>query len=191
MYGLDDPILVIQTCTMHRDTPDRLIIPPTPHDIGIKAAIRVRQLDVPLAQALSPPPPITASDPLLALTAKVTVMIDAMVSSAATGSEASVRTGKLEAIFGGFGAHHRGFKGAEAKDARDQGPKVGHVGDDDGGGRFTGIPVEVDQGAVAGGEVVVAIQDGAEDDEGTEGEDGEEDDLSRADVSEGELKRGR
>ena len=33
------------------------------------------------------------------------------------------------------------------------------------GGSFTGVPIKIDQGAVARGEVVVAIQDGAEDDE--------------------------
>ena len=141
MYCLDDPILVVQTRTVHRDTPNRLIIPPTPNDIGIKPAIRMGQLDVPLTQALSPPPAVTTSDPLLALTAEVSVMVEAMVSGAATGSEASVRTRELIAIFGGFGAHHGGFEGAKAKDARDQGPKVRHVGDDDGRGCFTGIPV--------------------------------------------------
>ena len=141
MYRLDDPILVVQTRTVHGDTPDGLIIPSTPNDIGVEPAIRMRQFDVPLAQALSPPPAIFTSDPLLALTAKISVMVEAMVRGAATGSKAGVRTGELVAIFGGFGAHHRGFEGAEAKDARDQGPEVGHVGDDDGGGCFTGIPV--------------------------------------------------
>ena len=141
MYCLDDPILVVQTRTMYRDTPNRLIVPLTPNDIGIKSSIRMRQLDVPLAQALGPPPAVTTSNPLLALTAKIPVMVEAMVSGAATSSEASVRTRELKAIFGGFWAHHGGFEGAEAKDARDQRPKVGHVGDDDGGGCFTGIPV--------------------------------------------------
>ena len=141
MYCLDDPILIVQTRIVHGDTPDRLIIPTTPHDIGIEPALLMRQLDVPLTQALSPPPAIFTSDPLFALTAKVSVMVEAMVRGATTGSKASVRTGELVAIFGGFGAHHGGFKGAEAKDARDQGPKVGHVGDDDGGGCFTGIPI--------------------------------------------------
>ena len=57
---------------------------------------------------------------------------------------------------------------------------MGDVGDDDGGGGFAGVPVEVDEGAVAGCEVVVAVQDGAEDHEGTEGEDAEEDNLPGA-----------
>ena len=70
------------------------------------------------------------------------------------------------------------LEGAEAKDAGDEGPEVGYVGDDDSGGGFSGVPVQVDEGAVAGGEIVVAIEDGAEDDEGTEGEDTEEDDFS-------------
>ena len=60
---------------------------------------------------------------------------------------------------------------------------MGDVGDDDGGGCFAGVPVEVDEGAVAGGEVVVAVQDGAEDHESTEGEDGEEDNFPGGRVS--------
>ena len=34
---------------------------------------------------------------------------------------------------------------------------MGNVGDDDGGGGFAGVPIQVDEGAVAGGEVVVAV----------------------------------
>ena len=82
------------------------------------------------------------------------------------------------AVLGRVEARVGGFEGAEAEDAGDEGPEVGDVGDDDGGGGLAGVPVEVDEGAVAGGEVVVAVQDGAEDDEGAEGEDGEEDDFS-------------
>ena len=117
MYCLDDPIFVVQARTMHRDTPNGLIIPPTPNDIGIEPTIRMRQLDVALAQALSSPPAVTTSDPLLALTAKISVMIEGMVCGTATGSEAGVRTRELVAIFGGFGAHHGSFEGAQAKDA--------------------------------------------------------------------------
>lgn len=56
---------------------------------------------------------------------------------------------------------------------------MGNVGDDDGGGGFTGVPVEVYEGAVARGEVVVAVEDGTENDEGSEAENAEEYDFSR------------
>ncbi len=59
-------------------------------------------------------------------------------------------------MLGGVGALG-GFEGAEAEDAGDEGPEVGDVCDDDGGGCFACVPVEVDEGAVAGGEVVVAV----------------------------------
>ena len=80
-----------------------------------------------------------------------------MVGSAATGSDALIRAGELVAILGGVRAHQGGFEGTESKDTGDQGPEVGDVGDDDSGGCFAGIPVQVDEGAVAGGEVVVAV----------------------------------
>ena len=70
------------------------------------------------------------------------------------------------------------LEGAQAEDARDHGPAVGDVGDHDGGGRFAGVPVEVDEGAVAGSEVVVAVQDCGEDDEDAEGEHAAEDGFS-------------
>ena len=50
MHRLDNAILIVQTRALNRHPPDGLIIvPPAPHDIGIEAAIRMRQLDVPLA----------------------------------------------------------------------------------------------------------------------------------------------
>ena len=47
---------------------------------------------------------------------------------------------------------------------------MGDVGYDDGGGSFTSVPVQIDEGAVAGGEIIVTIEDGREDDKDTEGE---------------------
>ena len=164
---------------MHRHAPNGRIVPPAAHDAGIEAAVRMRQLDVALPHALGAPPAIAAAaagDPLLALAADVAVVVEAVVDGAATGRDALVGGGEVEAV-GRVGAEG-GFEGAEAEDAGDEGPEVGHVGDDDGGGGFARVPVEIDEGAVAGGEVVVAVQDGAEDDEGAEGEDGEEDDFS-------------
>ena len=81
-------------------------------------------------------------------------MIEAVVGSAATGGDALVRRGEVVAIGVGTGG---GFEGAEAEDTGDEGPEVGDVGDDDGSGSFAGVPIEVDEGAVAGGEVVVAV----------------------------------
>lgn len=143
MHRLDDAILVVQTRALNRHAPDGLIvIPPAPHDVGVEAAVRVRQLDVPLAQAFGPPPAVvpTDGDPLLALAAEIPVVIDAVVGRAATGGGALVRGRDVEAFLGGVGAQG-GFEGAEAEDAGDEGPEVGDVGDDDGGGGFAGVPV--------------------------------------------------
>ena len=143
MHRLDDAILVVQSRALNRHAPDGLIfIPPAPHDVGIEAAVRMRQLDVPLAQAFGPPPAVvtTDGDPLLALAAEIPVVIDAVVGRAATGGDALIRGGDVEAFFGGVGAHG-GFEGAEAEDAGDEGPEVGDVGDDDGGGGLAGVPV--------------------------------------------------
>lgn len=49
------------------------------------------------------------------------------------------------------------------EDAGEEGPAEGDVGDEDGGGRFANVPVEVDEGAVGFGEVVVAVEDCGED----------------------------
>lgn len=65
---------------------------------------------------------------------------------------------RLDALLRGAG-----FEGTEAEDAADEGPEVRHVDHDDGGGRFPRVPVEVDEVAEAAGEVVVTVQDRAED----------------------------
>lgn len=70
------------------------------------------------------------------------------------------------------------MESAEGEDAAQQGPEVGNVGDEDGGGGLADVPVEVDEGAETGREVVVAVQDRAEDDEEAEGEDAAEDDFT-------------
>lgn len=174
MHGFHDVILIIHALSAGGHAPNRRIIAPTADDVGIEPTSRVRQLHIALTHALITPSAISSpGDPLLALTADIAVVIEAMMGSAAAGSDALVGGKGLEAI-GGVRTGG-GFEGAEAEDAGDEGPEVGNVGYDDGGGGFAGVPVEVDEGAVAGGEVVVAIEDGAEDDEGTEGEDAEED----------------
>ncbi len=104
-------------------------------------------------------------------------------AAAGRGGDALALEGGAEVEAVGGVRAEGGFEGAEAEDAGDEGPEVGHVGDDDGGGGLARVPVEVDEGAVARGEVVVAVQDGAEDDEGAEAEDAEEDDLSGGGVS--------
>lgn len=189
MHRLDNPILIAQPGPLNRHAPNGLPVPPATHDIGVEPAIRMRQLDVSVSQALSAPPaairPTATRDPLFALAAEVVVVVETVVvRGAAAGGDARVGAGEVEAVvvvLGGVGAGG-GFEGAEAEDAGDEGPEVGDVGDDDGGGGFAGVPVEVDKGAVAGGEVVVAVEGCAEDDEGTEGEDAEEDDLSGGEV---------
>lgn len=188
MHGFHNAVLIIHAGIVDRHAPNGRVGPPAPDDVGVEAAVRVGQLDVPVAHALGAPAAIApAGDPLLALAADVAVVVEAVVGGAAPGGDALVR-GEVEAVRGvGAGG---GFEGAEAEDAGDEGPEVGDIGDDDGGGGFAGVPVEVDEGAVAGGEVVVAVEDGAEDDEGTEGEDAEEDDFSGGEVSGGMFRIG-
>lgn len=52
------------------------------------------------------------------------------------------------------------------------------VGHEHGGGGLADVPVQVDEGAEPGGEVVVAVQDRGEDDEEAEAEDAAEDDFA-------------
>ena len=55
------------------------------------------------------------------------------------------------------------FEEAEAQEAVDEGPEVGDVNDDDGGGGFAGVPVQVGEVSEAASEVVVTIEDCAKD----------------------------
>ena len=176
MHRFHNAVLIIHARVTNRHTPNGGAIAPAANDVGIEATFRMNQLDIPFTHTLGPPHAIAATgDPLLALTADVTVVIEAMVDGAATGSDTLVRGGKVEAVGVRTGGR---FEGTEAEGAGDDRPEMGDVGDDDGGGGFAGVPVQVDEGAVASGEVVIAVEDGAEDDEGTEGEDAEEDDFS-------------
>ncbi len=75
-------------------------------------------------------------DPLLALAADVSRAFEIFVLVACDGVGAAV----VEAVFG-FDARGAGFEGAEAQDAADEGPEVGEVDDDEGGGGFAGVPV--------------------------------------------------
>lgn len=175
MHRLNNAILIIDTRPLNRHSPHGGIIPPTADDISIEAAIRMGQLDIALADALITPAAITG-DALLGLAADVSVVVEVVGGAAAGGGDDLVSGAEVEAV-GGVRAGG-GFEGAEAEDAGDEGPEVRDVGDDDGGGGLARVPVEVDEGAVARGEVVVAVQDGAEDDEGAEGEDAEEDQFS-------------
>ncbi|KAI4237358.1 MAG: hypothetical protein LQ352_007942, partial [Teloschistes flavicans] len=63
----------------------------------------------------------------------------------------------------GAGGAAEGVEGAEGEEAREQGPEVGDVGDEDGGDGFADVPVQIDEGAVAGGEVVVTVENRGED----------------------------
>ena len=159
MHSLHDVLLVVQAVAVHRHAPGRRrISAPASHNVGVESTIGMRQFDITLAHALRAPSAIigtAASDAFFALAADVAVVIEAVVGGAAAGGDALVVGGEVEAV-GGVGAVG-GFEGAEAEDAGDEGPEVGDVGDDDGGGGFAGVPVQVDEGAVARGEVVVAV----------------------------------
>lgn len=155
MHSLHDVLLVV---SVHRHAPGRRrISAPAAHDIGVESTVGMRQFDVTLTHALGAPSAVgtAAGNAFFALAADVAVVIEAVVSGATTGTDALLVGGEVEAV-GGVGAVG-GFEGAEAEDAGDKWPEVGDVGDDDGGGGFAGVPVEVDKGAVAGGEVVVAV----------------------------------
>ncbi len=52
------------------------------------------------------------------------------------------------------------------EDTGEEGPAKGDVGDEDGGGGFADVPIEVNEGPVGFGEVVVAVEDCGEDLEG-------------------------
>lgn len=51
------------------------------------------------------------------------------------------------------------FEAAEVEGGGNQGPEMWDVGDDDGGGRFACVPVQIDQGTEGGGKVRNSIQD--------------------------------
>lgn len=55
------------------------------------------------------------------------------------------------------------FESAEVEDSGDKRPEVRDVGDDDGGGCFACVPVQVDEGRVWSGEICNAVENGAED----------------------------
>lgn len=101
MHGFHNVILIIQPSILGRHAPNGRVVPPTPHNISIEPPVRMRELHVPFAHTLSPPAAVaTPSDPLLALTADIAIMVDAMVSSASTGSDTLIRRGEVEAIRG-------------------------------------------------------------------------------------------
>ena len=91
-----------------------------------------------------------------------------MLAETAAGAREAGATADEAAVVRAFGEWVR-FRVAsrafsfEAEDGADEGPEVGQVGDDDGGGGFAGVPVEIDQGPEGGVEVGDAVEDGAED----------------------------
>lgn len=140
MHSLHNVILIIHALAVRRDAPNRGVVPPTPDDVSVEPAIRMRQLDIALTHTLVTPAAIRAPcDPLLALAADIAVVIEAVVCIAAAGGDTLVGRREVEAV-GGVRAG-RGFEGAEAEDARDEGPEVGDVGDDDGGRGFASVPI--------------------------------------------------
>ena len=141
MHRFHDVLFIVQAVRVRRHAPSRRIGPPASHDAGVESTISMGQLDVSLTHTLGAPSAIgggTAGDLFFALAADVAVVVEAMVGGAATGVDALVVGGEVEAV--GVGTEG-GFEGAEAEDAGDEGPEVGNVGDDDGGGGFAGVPV--------------------------------------------------
>lgn len=88
-------------------------------------------------------------DALFALAPDVAVLVgaDAALAGVAFGTGGEAGAG----VVGGV------FEGAEAEDPRDDGPAVRDVGDHDGGGAFAGVPIQVQEEAVGGGEIEVAV----------------------------------
>ena len=72
------------------------------------------------------------------------------------------------------------LEAAEAEYPAEYRPAVGYVTHDDSGAGFASIPVQVNKGAVAGGEVVVSVENGGEDDEDAERKDATEYEFSDA-----------
>lgn len=173
LHRLDNPILVI----LFPLTPPLLFSPVHGCRIAI-ATVRKPQFNDAVMTRLTRFPASVLSpfvrDTLFALTAHITIEFHVGGTFAAIG-----RRGEVKACgFGGFGPGAGRLEGTEGEDAGEEGPAVRDVGDDHGGGGFAGVPIEVDEGAVAGGEVVVAVQDCGENDEAAEAEDTAENDFS-------------
>ena len=91
MHRLHDTILIIQAGPSNRHAPNGRIRPHASHDISIEAAIRMGQLDVPLAHTLGAPSAIAiAGDPLLALASDIAIVIESVMDGAATGRDALI-----------------------------------------------------------------------------------------------------
>ena len=118
MHSLHDVLLVVHAVPVHRHAPGRRRIgPPASHNVGVESTIRMRQFDITLSHTLGAPSTIgtTAGDSFFAFAADVAVVIETVVGGAATGTDALVVGGEVEAI-GGVGTVG-GFEGAEAEDA--------------------------------------------------------------------------
>lgn len=105
-----------------------------------------------------PPLRVPISDALFALAPDVAVIVETpstLRGRRARASDETVGIRRLPAA--------RGLERAEVEDSRDQGPEVGEVGDDDGGGGLAGVPVQVDSGAIGTHEAVDAVEGCAED----------------------------
>ena len=99
MHRFHNAILIVQAGPSNRHAPNGRIGPHASHDVCIEAAIRMGQLDVPLARTLGAPSAIaTAGDPLLALASDIAIVIESVMDSAATGRDALIRRGEFVAV---------------------------------------------------------------------------------------------
>ena len=99
MHRFHNAILIVQAGAPNRHAPNGRIGPHASYDISIEAAIRMGQLDVPLAHTLVAPSAIaTAGDSLLALASDIAIVIEGVMDRAATGRDALIRRGEFEAV---------------------------------------------------------------------------------------------
>lgn len=120
-------------------------------------------------------------DALLALAADVSVLIEGTAAAACRGGGLGGREDVAPAsgIVARVGAMRAGgLEAAESEDAAEDGPAVRDVGHHHRSGPFSGIPIQVDERAVGGGEIIVAVQDSRQNAEDTEGEDRAQDGLA-------------
>ena len=140
VHRLDDPL---------RATNRSVVVMEAPHSLLLilcrslarlhRRRVRLVRVHVPQLHIIPPGlarPGARLRDPLLALAADVSRVVEMLHLAAGDGAGSAV----VEAVFG-FDARGAGFEGAEAEDAADEGPEVGEVDDDEGGGGFAGVPV--------------------------------------------------
>ena len=137
MHRLDDPLSVNEPAVLIGPPHPFLLIlrsPPPRLDRGRIHVVRIHMSHLHIGPLTRPSSRIR--DPLLALAADISRVVEFLGLAARDGADfALVETGF------GFDGCRAGLEGAETQGAADEGPEVGDVDDDDGGGGFACVPV--------------------------------------------------